>query len=306
MSKFISIVIPTYNRKDVLAMCLHALGEQVCDYVYEIIIIDDGSTDGTCDVVKNIQKKSKINIRYYAQKNKGPASARNIGVKYAEGKVILFLGDDIIVTPALLDHHIEFHHKYPKDNFAMLGYVTWSPQIKVTPFMYWLENGGSQFQYYKLQHQGIVKVFWTCNVSLKKKFMLKEGMFDENFPYAAHEDTELGFRLQKKGLQICFDKEAVAYHYHLTKLEDFCQRQRKVGKSAVILNKKWPSFFKLPLQDKIWKQTVFNILKPGIPYLGKVVSSMDLKNIKVPSVLYKFMMLYHTQIGVMEAFEDID
>ncbi len=298
----VSIIIPTYNRKNILKKCLNALFAQVLSKEqYEIIIVDDGSTDGTNNMInEEIQKNSDIRIRYFKQENKGPASARNLGINNSIGDIILFIGDDIIATPKLLNQHIVFHYKYPQNNIAILGYVTWSPEIKITPFMFWLEHGGPQFSYYKFIHEEEVENFWTCNISLKRSFLIKNGYFDEDFPYAAHEDTELGYRLQKKGLQIIYNKNAIAYHYHSTNIEKYCYRQKLVGKSFIILHKKYPEIFEMPLENNNVKKNIWVIFKFIVPYLKKFAVILDRKNIKLPNILYKIIMYYYYQKGIQE------
>ena len=300
MSVLLSIIIPTYNRKNSLSKCLYAFVNQVTKMSYEVLIIDDGSTDNTDEVIKKWEKNTHFILRYFRQENRGPASARNIGIKQARGDILLFVGDDIIATPNLIEQHMLFHCKYPEENVAMLGYVTWSSEIKVTPFMYWLEHGGPQFQYYKFKHREKVKAFWTCNISLKRSFLIKEGYFDEDFPYAAYEDTELGYRLQKKGLQIIYNKNAIAYHYHSTNIEKYCYRQKLVGKSFIILHKKYPEIFKMMIENNNFKKNVWAIFKFIVPYLKKIAIILDCKNIRLPNILYKIIMHYYYQRDIQE------
>ena len=237
----ITIIIPTYNRKDILRKCLKAIYMQTYPRSnFEIIVIDDGSTDGTEKVVKKIITNSPVVLRYFKQENKGPAAARNVGIKNALSDKVLFIGDDIIATETLIEEHMKWHTSNPENNIAILGLVTWSPEIEITPFMTWLENGGPQFCYHKLKHGREVpwNNFLTCNISLKKKFLIENGLFDEDFPYAAYEDSELGYRLHKKGLRLLFNKSATAYHYHYTSLDAACKRMLKVGRSKYIFSRK--------------------------------------------------------------------
>ena len=139
----ISVVIPTFNRKDTLAKCIRALFEQTySNNNYEIIVIDDGSTDGTGEMLDTLTANPQCLLRYCRQVNRGPAAARNTGIKMAQGGLILFIDDDIIAVPTLLENHFSWHRKYPDDKTAVLGYVEWSPDINITPFMRWLDNGG--------------------------------------------------------------------------------------------------------------------------------------------------------------------
>lgn len=294
----ISIIIPTYNRKNVLIKCVKAMFNQ--NYPkdkYEIIIVDDGSTDATEDLVKELIKEAPCQLQYFKQGNKGPAAARNIGIKNTKGELILFTGDDCIADKNLIKEHVYWHEIYNNENVAILGYTTWHPELKITPFMYWLEHVGPQFAYYRFKHGERVDSLWTCNISLKRNFMV---FFDEDFPYAAHEDTEIGYRLQKRGLQIIFNKNAITYHYHPTDIEKYCYRQRIVGISAVILHKKHPSSFALPLQNKSWRGISWSICEFIIPYLKRFVLWIDQRNIKLPYLVYRVIMSYYFQLGVNE------
>ena len=239
----ISVIIPTYNRKNTLKKCLNAVFNQTYPKTdYEVIAIDDGSTDGTEELVNSLLNDSPCVLRYFKQENKGPAAARNVGIKNAYGKIILFIGDDIIVTSTLLNEHVKWHKEYPNDNVAVLGYVTWSPEIKITPFMRWLENGGPQFHFWQIKDKVEVdtqKYFYTSNISLKRKFLLENnGFFDEEFPYAACEDIELGYRLKKKGLILNYNKDAIGHHHHFMPLTDTCRRMIRVAESSQLLAKK--------------------------------------------------------------------
>lgn len=263
----LSVIIPTYNRKNVLIKCLNALFEQIYPKSnFEIIVIDDGSTDGTESVVKEIIKKLPVELRYFKQENRGPGAARNVGIKNAKGDIVLFIGDDIIATPTLLEEHMKWHKSNPEDNVAILGFVTWSPEIEITPFMKWLENGGPQFHFWQIQDKteiDIQKYFYTSNISLKREFLLDNNLlFDEDFPYAAYEDIELGYRLKKVRMILKYNKNAISYHYHCTSVDDACQRMIKVGESAYIFSKKMghePKLISKPSVRKLLSKVKFTI-----------------------------------------------
>ncbi len=258
-----SVIIPTYNRSEILLKCLQALEAQtVLPNDYEIVIVDDGSTDASPEQIAAFIDKCGLNVSYFHQDHKGPAAARNLGIREAQGNLVLFIGDDIIATPTLLAEHLTWHEKYPEENVAVLGYVTWSPDIKVTPFMRWLENGGPQFKFWAIDDP--YHVSWrhliTANISFKRKFLLEHGFFDEDFPYAAYEDTELGYRLNKKGLSIVFNKEAIGYHYHPTTIDDAIKRMRNVGVSnKIFLDKTYKTgrSEKPPKRNWLWRNLSF-------------------------------------------------
>jgi len=276
MAFSLSVIIPTYNREDTLKKCLKALFKQTYSKSdYEIIVIDDGSTDGTEATVKAIIEESPVGLKYFKQENKGPAAARNVGIRNAEGEIILFIGDDIISDKSMLEEHIKSHEN-ENENVAILGHIQWSPEMRLTPFLKYLEEQNIQFAYSLIKNPGNLgyNYFYGSNISLKKTFLLKNGLFDESFPYAAYEDVELGYRLQKKGLIIKYNKNAIGYHYHPTNLSKYCKRMEVVGTSMVIISKKHPeiSFHKYikhsPIKEKL-KDYICPLLRPILSFFDE-------------------------------------
>jgi hypothetical protein len=153
----------------------------------------------------------------------------------------LFLGADTIADGALLREHLDWHERHSEENVAVLGHIAWAPGIRITPFLRWLEHG-AQFGYPLIQDHTDVphRFFYSSNISLKTGFLLKHGLFDEDFPHAAFEDFELGYRLSKAGLTIMYDPKAVAYHDHVMDQKGFASRSRRAGEALRILHRKHP------------------------------------------------------------------
>ncbi len=222
----LSVVIPTYNRAEVLAKALNAyLLQSNKALIHELIVVDDGSTDRTEAMVGDFSRRAEFPVRYLRQENKGPAAARNFGIREATSDLILFTDSDIIPERQLVEQHLAWHHRNPEPTVAVLGHVDWSPEIRTTPFMRWfgeekvfafdrlLKNGMATFHY-----------FYTCNVSLKARFLRENGQFDEDFKTAAYEDIELGYRLSKNGMRLLYNPRALAYHYQFFSFEDACRK----------------------------------------------------------------------------------
>lgn len=239
---FVSIIIPTFNRSKTLEKSLNLFFKQ--DYPKdktEIVVIDDGSSDNTNKTVKNIKIKlpKKIRLKYLFQKNKGPSVARNLGINNCQGSIVIIVNDDTLPVKEFITEHVKFHFRFPKKNFGVLGFTTWSPEIKITPFMRWLENGGPLFSYNQIKGVKINwQQGWTCNISYKKEFLLENGLFDEDFPFAAWEDIELAYRLFKKGMEFRYNKNAIGYHYHPTTLKSSIRKMNTQGISVVIFGGK--------------------------------------------------------------------
>ena len=232
----ISAVIPTHNRAPVLARCLDALVPQRPD---EIVVVDDGSEDDTRELLA--QRAEVRSVR--RPRAGGRSAAKNTGVEAARGEVILFLDDDAIAQPGLVDRHRAHHQAHPEKHEALLGHVTWSPEVEVTPHMHWLENGGPMFAYGEIGDPEDVswRMLYTVNVSLKRDFL---EPFDEALPI--YEDTELGYRLSQRGLRLRYDREALVHHLRTETPERTERRMEEVGAAAAVLYRKHPELREPP------------------------------------------------------------
>lgn len=240
-----SVVIPTYNRMDALPEVLGALEAQRASDSqelpdYEVVIVDDGSTDGTGQWLE--AREWTIPARVLQQDNRGPAAARNAGVETARGTWVAFLGDDTVPETGWLAAHAQAHRERGDDPWlAVLGYTRWHDQVRVTPFLDYINEFGLQFGYALIENPDDVpfNFFYTSNVSLYRKRLLEEP-FDLSFPYAAWEDTELSYRLTREGLRLVYEPRAVTAHNHPTTLERFMARQEKAGYAAVVFHRLHP------------------------------------------------------------------
>jgi len=234
----LSVVIPTFNRVDKLKKSLDALFEQSLDpKEYEIIIIDDGSDDSTENLIEHTKNTSKVKLKYYPQDHMGPAAARNLGIRMANGGIILFTGDDIIFTKSALEEHLNIHSQYPDQKIGVLGLVNWSSHNDVTPVMKWMEDSGEQFDFRAIENKKEVdpsRFFYTSNLSIKKKIFFETNQFfDEDFFYAAYEDIELGLRLKNKGFILKYNKKALGYHDHYMPIKSYVKTKIIRGKASV-------------------------------------------------------------------------
>jgi glycosyltransferase involved in cell wall biosynthesis len=226
----ISVIIPTYNRKDVLiSKTIPALEKQVFSKTdYELIIINDGSIDGTLEAIEEHIANSKCNIQLITQSNLGPATARNRAIRQASGDILIIIGDDTYPpSNNFINIHYEHHCNIYQDNEVLLGLTVWDKSIE-TPFMRLLQDTDMQFAYNSIDNNTYVnyKYFYTSNISLKKSFITSNNEFlDENFKLAAYEDIEWGFRLEKKlNMKLFYDNKALLYHHHKYTPSDFLKR----------------------------------------------------------------------------------
>jgi len=225
-----------------------------------VIVVDDGSTDDTKKVAEEFLSRVEYKLKYIYQAQRGPAAARNRGVKEAESDFVLFIGDDIFPEKNLIEQHLIWLRQYPEA--AVLGFVDWSRDCEVTDFMRYVAPNGFQFRYNTIKdpQDCDFKHFYTSNISLAKKWLTKD-LFDEDFPYGAMEDSELSYRLKKRGLRIIFNKQAISYHFHPMSVESFCNRMKLAGISAAIALKKHPELKSILLPaNKTIAGMIFSVL----------------------------------------------
>jgi glycosyltransferase involved in cell wall biosynthesis len=274
----ISVIVPTYNRLDSLILCLEHLSSQ-SRQDFEIIVVDDGSTDGTQQYMEALTPHDWSNLRYVRQENSGPARARNVAISMARSPVCLMIGDDILVSPTFVATHLALHEHRPEPQVAAVGLTRWCESRQtVTRFMHWLDESGMQFGYKDLQ-AGVHPCwhhFYTSNLSLKTA-TLRQFPFNETFRKAATEDLELGYRIETQfGMEMIFLPEATASHLHPTTFLQSCKRMRGVGESMRIfhqiapeLKRKPESEGNQPLRSLVLRNDW--VLKP-ITWLGDILT----------------------------------
>jgi GT2 family glycosyltransferase len=273
----ISVVVPTRNRVEILEKALRALNAQ--DFPaeqFEVVVVDDGSSDGTSARILAQLSEYQMKATLLRQAERGPAAARNLAVRHARGELILFFNDDVIATSGLLEEHFAAHEREQNLSVGVLGRVHWSPEVSVTPFMHWLEHGGPQFKYNEIKPgETSWRNFWTCNLSLRRRFLFENGMFDEDFPFAAWEDIELGYRLSRRGLKLIYNPAALAYHHHPVTLESSRKKMLVHGWSAAIMDRKVspeakPSSLKSPQKQILRMMDTIFFCKPAMFVLWRM------------------------------------
>ncbi|HVT20085.1 MAG TPA: glycosyltransferase [Mycobacteriales bacterium] len=241
----LTVVVPTYRRPQLLRLCLESLQKQTAaDGEFEVVVVDDASGPDTVAVLEALEARMP-NLKWASQPgNRGPAAARNRAVSMAEGDLLLFIDDDIVASPTLVERHLAAHAE-ERGSVGVVGHVAWLPSLPVTDFMEWLEAGTLQFAFSSMK-AGIqadpTNGFYTCNLSLRRADYLAVGGFDERFPYPAYEDTELAVRLYEQcGFRLDYHPDALAWHSRAVTLAEFCARMTKVGESAVIFEQVRPN-----------------------------------------------------------------
>lgn len=227
----ISVIIPTYNRKRLLEPVLRSLIDQ--NYPkdkFEIIVADDGGSDGSDALVKRLGKESGVKLRYFWQEDKGfrAGTARNLGARHAKGELLLFLDGDVVGHPDLLLHHARFYTHWPER--IVLGYVCahtclnvynvpgviqavedktlrelpLQPELRDTIYSRCLGDLDRYRQYWT--------AFFSNNISFAKGIFERVGRFDDSFRGWGIEDNEIGYRLAQAGYKFIVNRRAVGFH----------------------------------------------------------------------------------------------
>jgi len=236
-----SVIVPTFNRKDKLERCLKALAAQTLPAEdFEVVVIDDGSTDDTREFLKSLT--TPFRLVQCSQKNQGVGAARKLGVESASGEYLLLINDDTIADPKLLQEHLRLQHEYHDSCFAVLGTFEYERAarkralthfLSVDPFMF------PQVTMYPGWNYGPTH-FVTCNLSVRRDAVLACGSFDPS--YRVGEDTELGLRMAANGCKVLYNPQARSWHDHLDiTVTDMVRRAKAYGPVHLRLLRQYPA-----------------------------------------------------------------
>ncbi len=205
----LSVVIPTYNRKESLLRMLNALAKQTFPASdFEVIVISDGSSDGTTEAVKAFS--APYRLIFEEQKNSGPSVARNKGARMAANPLLVYLDDDIEPVPEFLAEHAQAHNGVT--DLVLIGPQSEPPNEPIPHWIAW------EHKMLRKQYENFVSGVWEAgpnnlysgNFSLRREHLLAVNGFDTRF--TRQEDVELGFRLAQRGLRFRFNMAANGWH----------------------------------------------------------------------------------------------
>lgn len=225
----LSVVIPTHDKRDLLARCLAALRcQQPGTEDWQIVVVDDGSRDGTAAYLRELAA-GEPRLRLVAPAaNVGRAAARNLGWRAAEGRWVLFLDDDILAPPGLLAAHLEVLSADAR--LGTIGPAVTDPAIA----------DGRHFHY--LDTRGVARLprgpaparfFVTQNAAVPRAALLQIGGFDEGYSAYGFEDMDLGFRLEATGVRFEVLPAPVPLHLHHHSLAEYLAKKRVGGQRSL-------------------------------------------------------------------------
>ncbi|GIH24374.1 glycosyl transferase [Acrocarpospora phusangensis] len=232
-----SVVIPTYNRAELLGHTLHALTRQTLPREeFEVIVVDDGSDDGTDAVARSFQ--DRLNLRYFFREREGyrAAKTRNVGIFKAEAEVCVLFDCGVLPGSGCLRAHLDSHAAGGDRPVAVTGYVfcynfdggdadlmretidVADPDATIAMLdanRQWVDMREDFYTKYGEDYDVLPAPwmnYWTCNVSARTDQLRAVGGFDEDFVAWGGEDIDLGYRLYRDGARFVLNREAVAIH----------------------------------------------------------------------------------------------
>lgn len=217
----ISIIIPVFNSEKTVKKCIESLFE--LDFPknkMEIIFVDDGSIDNTKKIIKNYN-----HVKLIEQNHKGPASARNNGIRKSSGDFIFFTDSDCIVPKNWVTKMLGRF----ENNIAMVG-------GSLVPFS--LNKLSERFEQSRRDRLYGNKLMFvnalpSCNMAVRRKVIEEIKGFDENFKYPSFEDYDLCFRIKELGYNILYDPDIGVIHLHSPSWIGVFKRALRHGKEGV-------------------------------------------------------------------------
>jgi GT2 family glycosyltransferase len=198
------------------------------------VVVDDGSSDATPELLRTVDVPYAL--RSYAQSNSGPAAARNLGVAQAHGSLILFLDDDVVPDPHLIDAHVGAHG-------VSTDRIVTGPMSPPPPD--WPQPTWDRWDAHQLQKQYRAMLagefecsqrqFFTANASVRRDVILAAGGFDPTFRRA--EDMELAWRMSRLGVQFIFEPRAEVVHYAARPFVSWCRNAYQYGRFDVVMER---------------------------------------------------------------------
>lgn len=224
-----SVIVPAYNAADTIGVCVRALARQTvpCDR-FEVIVVDDGSTDDTAAVA------AAAGARVLRIPHSGPAAARNAGARIARAPILLFTDADCEPGPTWVESMLQAFSD-PRVAGAKGTYRT--RQRGLVPRFVQAEY---EEKYARLERQETIDFVDTYAAGYRREVFLTNRGFDPGFPVPSVEDQEFSFRLSRKGYRLVFVPEAWVWHRHDRNLWEYLRRKFGIGYWKALLLRRHP------------------------------------------------------------------
>ncbi|MEZ4846835.1 MAG: glycosyltransferase [Bdellovibrionota bacterium] len=276
MSIQTTVVIPTYQRIDLLQLTLDSLAKQTIDpSTFEVIAIDDASPNGEHKQQVITSQTYPFQFKYMIQTKGGPAKARNLGVQHASGSIIIFMDDDAVADPEWIERMIK---SLERSSHAGVGGIT--KNYKIETLSEKLLNHVGHLISPVDPNTGEIIFLVTVNAAFYKKDLHDVGGFDENFKLPSGEDMDLGFRIRKAGKTLGLS-EGLVYHHQRDSLRSMFRNWYNYGRGLYRCQLKHKeSLSKLDSYSDTGLLNMKKMWKHVTDYFGLYVSMWKANNIR--------------------------
>jgi GT2 family glycosyltransferase len=227
----VSVVIPTFDRCQRLHRVLVGLATQTFHGNVEVVVVSDGSTDGTDEYLAS--GDTPVSVVSATQANQGPAAARNRGVDLATGDLVLFIDDDVVPDRGLISAHVAAHARLG-DEVVVIGPMLDPPDHQMSMWIRWEQTMLAK-QYTAMtrgEMEPTARQFYTGNASVLRRHLMEAGGFNSLFRRA--EDVELAYRLADQGLRFAFEPSAIGFHYADRSFDAWRATGKAYGRNDVV------------------------------------------------------------------------
>lgn len=283
----LSVIISTFGNYSGLARVLDGYGYQDAPGdSFEVLVVVD-CADPQPARVDELVAGRPYPLRRLTGRRRGLSANRNTGTAASQTPLVLFTDNDTVPSPRLVSEHLAWHREHPEEEIGVVGHVRWAREIKVTPFMHWLDHG-VQFDYPNIQgtEAGWGR-FYGANSSAKRSFVERVGGYDEErLPYL-YEDLDFGYRASKLGFRVLYNRRAEVEHLREMDLAFWHQKVRRlarVERTFVAKHPEIPAYFYEMFRQAAAQppargrgRALIRLIPRGFPWLGpRVWTSADL------------------------------
>jgi GT2 family glycosyltransferase len=298
---FASVVVATRNRAAQLERCLASLVDDEAREPFEIVVVDNGSTDATSEVLGRARKRWR-NVQSAFEPKPGSARALQTGVASSRGRLLIFVDDDMVAVPRFVDHHLRAHNEQwgdcvlgdvrsapgPHPFDRMLAYVFDGPRATLA------DRAAGPLDY------------WSGNASLSKELYLRLGGYRDEFGDLGYgKDVDFGHRLMAAGVRLRFVKEALTHHHFSERFADRLGKAQRMGAACAYMAKAHPD---VPIDPALLRRGRW--YSPALVWACRVMASLlepfDRSNAIPPQPLltltYSIGLRTATEVGVRDYY----
>jgi GT2 family glycosyltransferase len=295
-----SIIITTYNRSDALLQTLEALGHQtVSPDQYEIIVVDDGSTDDTYARVTAMRLPCRLKS-FRHQENLGISAGRNLAIRNASGRYLILVSDDLLVPENFIASHVDTLERFP--SWWVVGGFKQLDSLTETPFGRYLDQVEKSYERMRAGSaigEGLWEMTWPTarNLSLPRIDLERTGLFDERFRTSC-EDQDLAHRAREVGIRFVYNAGITCLHNDQAgDLKRCCRQQQRFAEQTVSFCDKYPAIHG---DSELARVNGFILSRDSLRAIAKKLAKWMLSR-SLPTKTFEALITFFEALGLPDA-----